>query len=105
MEILLKGRVAFGRKGGNAVSLGIFSSWGVAHVTTVVTFNYILVLLFLFPLNAGVSPCFHCTVLVSVYKVYTSCFHNTVVSSFYRLYTSCFHDAGVTSCFSLNKWF
>ena len=55
----------------------------VANVTTV-TFNYILVIVFLFPLNVGVSPCFHCTVLVPVYKVYTSCFHNTVVSSCYN---------------------
>ena len=68
MEKLLKGRGdpkkgAFCRKGGDAVSLGIFSSWGVANVITV-TFYYILVIVFLFPLNAGVSPCFHCTVLV-----------------------------------------
>ena len=58
---------------GDAVSLGIFSSWGVANVTNVI-FNYILVIVFLFPLNVGVSPCFHCTVLVPVYRVYTSCF-------------------------------
>ena len=32
----------------------------MANVTTV-TFNYILVAVFLFPLNVGVSPCFHCT--------------------------------------------
>ena len=30
-----------------------------------------MVIVFLFPLNAGVSPCFHCTVLVPVYRVYT----------------------------------
>ena len=30
-------------------------------------------------MNVGVSPCFHCTILVPVYSVYTSCFHNTVV--------------------------
>ena len=92
------------RKGGGtggAVNLEIFSSWGEANLITVVTFNYILVIV-LFPLNVGVSPCFPCTVLVPVYRVYTSCFHNTVVSSFYRLHTSCLHDAGVTSCFSLN---
>ena len=89
-------------KEGDAVSLGIFSSWGVANVIAV-TFNYILVIVFLFPLNIGVSPCFHCTVLVPVYRVYTSCFHNTVVSFCYRLHTSCLHHAGVTSCFSL--WF
>ena len=65
MENLLKGR-GDPKKGGiiqereDAVSLGIFSSWGVANVTTV-TFNYILVIVFLFPLNVGVSPCFHCT--------------------------------------------
>ena len=72
------GKLQKGR--GDAVSLAIFSSWGVANVTTV-TFNYILVIVLLFPLNAGVSPCFHFTVLVPVYRVYTSCFHNAVVSS------------------------
>ena len=77
----------------------------MANVTTLVNFNYILVIVFLFPLNVGASPCFHCTDLVPVYRLYTSCFHNTVVSSFYRLHTSCLHDAGVTSCFSLNMWF
>ena len=76
----------FCRKGEDAVSLGIFSSWAVANVTTV-TSNYILVIVFLFPLNVGVSPCFHCTVLVPVYRVHTSCFHNAVVSSCYRLHT------------------
>ena len=59
----------------------------MANVTTV-TSNYILVIVFPFPLNVGVSPCFHCcTVLVPVYRVYTSCFH-TVVSFCYRLDTS-----------------
>ena len=43
----------------------------MANVTTV-TFNYIFVIVFLFPLNLGVRPSFHCTVLVSVYRVYTS---------------------------------
>ena len=104
MEKLLKCREGFCRKGGNAVSLVIFYSWGVTNVTTV-TFNYILVIVFLFPLSVGVSPCFHCTVLVPVYRVYTYCFHNTVVSSCYRLHTSCLHHGGVTSCFSLNMWF
>ena len=33
------------KRGGDAVSLNIFSSWGVANVTTV-TFNYILVIVF-----------------------------------------------------------
>ena len=70
-----------------SVSLGIFPSWGVADVTIVI-FNYILVIVFLFPLNVGVSPCFYCTVLVPVYRVYTSCFLNTVVSSCYRLHNS-----------------
>ena len=42
----------------DAVSLGIFSSWGVVNV---LNFNYILVIVFLFPLNAGVSHCFHFT--------------------------------------------
>ena len=80
MEKLLKGWR-------NSVSLGIFSSQGVANVTTV-TFNYILDIVFLFPLNIGVRPCFHCTVLVTVYKVHTSCFNDTVVSSCYRFHTS-----------------
>ena len=56
---------------------------------TTVTFNYILVIVVLFPLNVGVSPCFHCTILVSVYRVYTSCFYNAIVSSCYVLHTSC----------------
>ena len=60
MEKFLNGRRGFFRKGRNAISLGIFSSWGVANVLTV---NYILVIVFLFPLNVGVSHCFHCTVL------------------------------------------
>ena len=101
---LLKGRgdpkKGFCRKGGNVVCLGISSSQGVTNVTTV-TFNYISVIMFLFPLNVGVSPCFYCTVLVPVYRVYTSCFHNAVVSSCYRLHTSCLHHPGVT-CFSLS---
>ena len=84
MEKLLKGREN-PKKGdsvgnGDAVSLGIFSSWGVANVTAV-TFNYILVIVFVFPLNVDFSPWFHCTVLVPVHRVHTSCFHNTVVSS------------------------
>ena len=83
---------------------GYFSSQCVANVT-LVTFNYILVIVFLFSLNVGVSPCFHCTVLAPVYRKYTSCFHNTVVSSCYRLHTFYLHHAGVTSCFSLNMWF
>ena len=37
----------------------------MANVTTV-TFDYILDIVFLFLLNVGVSPSFHCTVLVSV---------------------------------------
>ena len=68
------------RKGGCCWSGYFFSSWSVANGTAV-TFNYILVAVFLFPLNVGVSRCFHCTVLVSVYRVYTYYFHNTVVSS------------------------
>ena len=82
---------------------GFFSSRDVTNVTIVI-FNYILVVVSLFPLNVGVSLCFHCIVLVSVYSVYTSCFHNTVVSSCYRLHTSFLHHPGVT-CFSLNMWF
>ena len=68
----------------------------MADITTV-TFNCILLIVFPFPMNLGVSPCFHCTVLVLVYRVHTFCFHNTVVSSCYRLHTSCLHHAGVTS--------
>ena len=89
----------FCRKGGDAVSLGIYSSWDVANI---ITFNYILVIVFLFPLNVDVSPRFHCTVLVPVYRMYTSYFHNTVVSSCDRLHTSCLDHAGVISFFSLN---
>ena len=70
------------------------------NVTTV-TFNYILFIVFLFSLNVGVSPSFHGTVLVPVYRVYNSSFHNKTVSSCYALHTSYFHHAGVT-CFSLN---
>ena len=103
MEKLLKGRGILQERG-DVVSLGIFSTWGVENVTTV-TFNCILFIVFLFLLIIVVSPCFHCTVLVPVYRVYTSCFHNKVVSSCYRLHSSYLHDAGVTSCFSLNLWF
>ena len=65
MENFLKGRGypkkgGFCRKGGDAVSLDIFSSWDVADV---LTFNYILVIVFLFPLNVGASHSFHCAVL------------------------------------------
>ena len=87
-------RGGFCRKGGMLLVWVFFLSWGVANVTTT-TFNYILVIVSLFPLNVGVSPCFHCTVLVPVYRVYTSCFSNIVVSSCYRLYTSCLHHEGV----------
>ena len=109
MEKLLKGKGdpkkgGFCRKEGDAVSVVTFSSWGVANVSTV-TFNYILVIVFLFPLNVCVSPCFHLSVLVLVYRMYTSCFHNTVVSSCHRLHTFCLDHAGVTLCFSLNMWF
>ena len=114
MEKLLKGWRILRRDGGggqgglqervNAVSLGILPSCGVANVTTV-TFNYILVIMFLFPFNVGVSPCFDCSVSVPVYRMYTSCFRNTVVSSCYRLHTLCLHHAGVTSSFSLSMWF
>ena len=65
MEKLLKGmghpkKGRFCRKGGMLLNWVFFYSWSVANVTTV-TFNYILVAVFLFPLNVGVSPCFHCT--------------------------------------------
>ena len=102
MERLLMGRETLKRKGkdsigkeGDAVSLDISSSWGVTNVT-IVTFNYILVKLPLFPLNVDVSPHFHETVLAPVYRVNTSCIPNTVVSSNYRLHTFCLHPAGVT---------
>ena len=92
---------------GGCCQSGYFSNWSVVNLSTV-TFNYVLVIVFLFPLNVGVSPycpCFRCTVLVPVYSVYTSCFQNAVVSFCYRLHTSCLHHAGVTSCFRLNMWF
>ena len=88
---------------GDSVSLGIFSSWGAANVTTA-TFNDILV-------SVPISTKCRCQSLFSlyslapVYRVYTSCFHNTVVSSCHRLHTSCLHHGGVTSCFSLKMWF
>ena len=95
MERLLVGRGDPKKEGehsvgkeGDAVSLGISSSWGVANVITV-TFNYILVKVSLFPLNVDVSPCFHGTILAPVYRVDTSCIPNTVVSSCYRLHTVC----------------
>ena len=105
MEKLLKGRGdpkkgRFCRKWGDADSLAIFSSWGVANVITV-TFNYILVIVFLFPLNVGASTCFHCAVLVIVYRVYTFCFHNRVVSSCYRFHTS----VCLMQVLPLNIWF
>ena len=100
---IAKGQGGFCRKGGDAVIQGIFSSWGVANVTAM-TFNYIQVIVFLFPFHVSLSPCFNSTVLLPVYRVYTSCLHNTVVSSCYRLHTSCLHRIGV-SCFSLNMWF
>ena len=79
MEKLLKGRVILRKgnsvgKGGMLLVWVFFLAWGVANV---ITFNYILVIVLLFPLNVDFSPCFHCTVLV---PVYTSCFHNTVAS-------------------------
>ena len=86
-----KGRIL--QQSGGCYQSGYFSSWGVANVT--VTFNYILVIEFLFPLNVDVIPCFHCTVLVPVYMVYTSCFHNTVVSSSCIVHTSNFRHASV----------
>ena len=110
MENLLKGRGnpkkwGFCRKGGMLLvaSQGIFSGWGVVNVTSV-TFNDILVIVFLFLLNLGISPSFHCKILVPVYRVHTSFFHNIVASSCYRLHTSCFYHESVT-CFSLHMWF
>ena len=66
MGKLLKGRGDSVGKGGDAVSLGIFSKLGVANVT-IKTSDYILIIVFLFPLNVGISPCFHCIVLVPIY--------------------------------------
>ena len=53
---------------GGCCQSGYFSNWSVVNLSTV-TFNYVLVIVFLFPLNVGVSPCFYCTVLVPVYRV------------------------------------
>ena len=108
IEKLLKGRgilrrYGFCRKGGMLLFWVFFLAavWENNYCTT---FNDILVIV-LFPLNVGVSPCFHCTVLVPGCRVYTACFYNKVVSSCYRLHTPCLHHAGVTSCFILNMWF
>ena len=92
----------FCRKGGHVISLGIFSGWGVANVTTA-TFNYILVKVFLFPLNVGVSPCFHCSFSSCLQGVFFLFPYQLLVSS-YRLHTSCLHYGGFTSCFSLNMF-
>ena len=70
MEKLLQGKGDSVGKGGDAVSLGIFSSWGVTNVTTM-TFNYILVIAFLSSFHVSVSPCFHGTVLLPVYRMYS----------------------------------
>ena len=75
---------------GDPVSLGIFSSWGVVNVPT---FNYTLVIVFLFPLHVGVTP-FRLYSFCSSLQVYT---YNTVVSSWYRLQIPCLHHAGVSS--------
>ena len=61
MEKLMKDR-GDPKKEGLCRNLDIFSSWGEANLITVVTFNYVLVMVFLLPLNVGVSPCFPCTV-------------------------------------------
>ena len=53
-------------KEGDSVGKGGMS--GVWSVTNVLTFNYILVIVFLFPLNEGVSHCFHCTILYCAVK-------------------------------------
>ena len=70
-----KGRIC--KKGGMLLVWVFFSSWALANVT-IVTFNYILVIVLLFPFS----------------------FHS--FSFCYRSRTSCLHHAGVTSCFSLN---
>ena len=92
----------FCRKGGHVKSLGIFSGCGVANVTTA-TFNYILVKVFLFPLNVGVSPCFHCSFSSCLQGVFFLFPYQLLVSS-YRLHTSCLHYGGFTSCFSLKMF-
>ena len=94
MDLRRRGEDSVGKEG-DAVSLGISSSWSVANVTTV-TFNCILVKVSLFPPNVDVSPCFYETVLAPVYRVNTSCIFNTVVSSNYRLHTFYSDPAGVT---------
>ena len=54
-----KGQVKFSRKGEMRMLLvWVFFLAGVAYV---LTFNYILIIVFIFPLHAGFSPCFHCT--------------------------------------------
>ena len=73
------GGEGFCRKGEMLLVWIFFFSWSMANVI-ITTFNYILVILF--PLNVGVSPCFHCTVLVPVYRVCTSCFHNQFLVPF-----------------------
>ena len=83
----------FCRKVGDPVSLGIFSTWGVVNVPT---FNYTLIIVFLFPLLVGVTP-FPLYSFCSCLQVYTYWFHNTVVSSSYRLQIPCLHHAGVSS--------
>ena len=96
-----KGRNSLGKRGMQLIWVFFLSGCGKCDY---LTFNYTLVVVFFFPLNVGVSPRFHCSVLLPVYRMYTSCFHITVVSSCYRLHTFCLH-LGVTSCFSMNMWF
>ena len=56
MRKFLIGRGDSVGKGGDAASLGIFR-------LLVWVFYYILAIVFLFPLNVGVSHCFYCTFL------------------------------------------
>ena len=86
----------------DAVSLTIFSSWGGANVTTV-TFNYILVIVSLFPLNVGVSPCFHHTVVLIYLKMCQSGVDERVhtKSLTYRQSTLCFYMMGLGANFKM----
>ena len=59
-----KGRVKFSRKREMLMLLvWVFFLAGAAYV---LTFNYILIIVFIFPLHEGFSPCFHCTVFSKI---------------------------------------
>ena len=59
-----KGQVKFSRKREMLMLLvWVFFLAGAAYV---LTFNYILIIVFIFPLHAGFSPCFHCTIFSKI---------------------------------------